>query len=253
MTGHGARTDAAQSDRGGQHRLVPGRLRRRLEVIGLGQRAQRDESATGQLVGGRHLEAGAIWGRHVQVAPVDAQVVSGLGQDGLLCGAHSDHVQAWDLHTGPNDPLLRCVDGQLGGRVEVDRHVMLAPVSRPCFPRQVRYRTGKHLEIVGKRRGKERHVQPDAGLLEPVHSTGRRDLPVYLVHGRSRRRVSRLTTRAPVRLVIDSDQHRERLFRARPVLRGLVGEPIAHRPDTEIRIVHDQRCRWRAETGGLPR
>jgi hypothetical protein len=78
--------------------------------------------------------------REVEVAPVDAEVVSRFFEQGLMLRADAEQVQARKMIARPDNGLLARVGGNGGVHVEVEGDVVLCVVARADAEGEVRDR-----------------------------------------------------------------------------------------------------------------
>jgi hypothetical protein len=115
--------DLAEVERAGQHRPIVLRRARHAQIVGFRQRAFRDEFVARFAIRSHDACRDALRPNcQGEIAPVDAQVIAGFGQDRLLFAAYAHDVQVAHLIPAPGDFLFGFVDRPLAGDVEVKRH-----------------------------------------------------------------------------------------------------------------------------------
>ena len=99
------------------------------QVVGLGEAARGIERGARRVPVARVLgHALAAVGGQVEVAPVDAQVVAALGEDGLFARTDAKERQAIELKAGSGGGLFGGVDDQVGRGVEVDFNLVILAI-----------------------------------------------------------------------------------------------------------------------------
>ena len=78
------------------------------------------------MIGQRGMDVRAGWSGHVEIPPVDAQIVAGLREYGLVKRTHPQHFQPFHLRTRPEHRLRRLIDHQFGRVVVVDGNLVFA-------------------------------------------------------------------------------------------------------------------------------
>ena len=142
------------------------------------------------------------------------------------------------------------IDSDRTTHIEVQRDVMGSTVASVYLPGEIRHRARHHIEIIGEGWRKETQAQFDLRILKGHQRTSRRNVAMHLLERRKR---SVGIAQIPPRLMINANDPVDGLRTACPVPGGAVREMVVHRPDTEIRIVDDERRSRSAQPGGLLR
>ena len=190
------------------------------------------------MAGDRRRHALAHRHGHVEIAPVDPQVIAGFLQHGLVLRADPHHRQPGHLRTRPHDGLLGLVHDKLRRGVEVNRYFVLPVVDGADLPSQIRHRPGDQIQVVRQEGSGKGEPHCHARRLEVVDGAGGQDLQARLPHGRQ---LARLGPHEAIRPAVDPHHAAQGVGRAGPMLRPTLRQPVAGRPDAEIRIVDHQR------------
>ena len=183
-----------------------------------------------------------------QIAPLDAEIVSGPRQHLLVSRSHPEDLQIVHLQAAPGDTLLGNVHGQMRGGIEVERDRVRFAVGGARLPDEVRHGSRKDVQIGGQRGGEKGEIEGHARGGETVVRAGRSELERLLAHGGGLH-AARDPAHEAESLPVDAGEAGHGLLGAGPVLGGLVGEPVGHRPDAEVWVVDDQGHGRRAESG----
>ena len=187
------------------------------------------------------LRSGIGGSDDVQISPIDAEIVAGLFEDGLLLGAHTQHLQFSDVISRPGDRLMHVVDGDICGSVEVSLNAMRAAIGGLYAPGQVGHGPRQHIQIAGESRREKCYRNSDVSAFKPIDSVGRQHVEMGLSKGRQ---LTRLRPNQAINFIVNSNETAEGLYGAGPVFGWLIGQAVRHGPDAEVRIMRDKRdCR----------
>ena len=177
----------------------------------------------------------------MEVAPVDAEVVSGAIERALFLRADVEDGEAVGLGAAPGDGLVGGVDGDAGIDIEADGDLVSDAVGRRDSPSQVGDRAREEGQILREGRGEKGEVEVESGGLEGVNGAGGVDLHGELLH---RGEFAGIGAHEAVGLAVDADEADEGLLGSCPVAGVFGGEGVGHRPDAEVRVVGDERDGW---------
>ena len=232
--------DRAQVKHHGKMRTLPGRSLRHGERIAGRELSVRSKVRCG--VRRNHQVRLFIFGyRQAEVAPVDAEIVTGAVEQVLVARSCGEHIQLRGLIAAHDNLLTAVIDGNDGIDVEQERDLMGSAVGRARSPREIRDGPREHIDIVHHRRGEERKFQRDAALAELIARVGGRDGSRCLLHCRKRIRTA---AHKAEWLAINARNAGDGLRGPGPMCGFRIREAVGCRPDAEVGVVHDERrCR----------
>ena len=184
----------------------------------------------------------------VEVAPLDAEIVSRAVQGGLVGLAHPDggHIgYGKDLSFGGIVPLL-VHDELLGGQDRGGDGVILA-VHRLVGQGDIAHGAGHEGEIVGEKRGGEADGEVDLPVGEHVGGGQGGDVHRDLLHLGA----AVADAHEELFLAVHRADTDEGVVGARPMLDGDVVEAVGHGPDREVGVNVDEGVGGSAELHGM--
>ena len=236
VSGDGRGGDFAEVERRSQYAGLAGWHGGQVTSVGV-ERLAAGERGAG--FGARSGRGGLAGAGDVEVAPVNALVVAPGFEHRLFDGADAQRRQFADIRNSlGSDNLLRLVDGQRGGGIQIHGDVMAVGRGRLGAVRDVGDRTRHHDQIVRQQRRQEGDGDLHAGFFEDVDRTRRQHGQADLLGGRCG--VGGGAHEGEC-LAIDADETGEFLLVAGPVLGHLIVQFVGHRPDAEVRVIGDQR------------
>ena len=197
-------------------------------------------AAISTVAGGNHCLPFALGNSYIEVSPVNAHVVARLLQHGLLRSSNAQQMKAVDFRARPDHWLVGAIGCNRSISVQIERNIMRFAVTGIHVPCHISDRARHDLHVVGKCRRKKLNSQLDLRALQSNYRAGCGDLTMDLVEGRN---LAIRIAKVAIILSIDPYNAIQGLLISGPVLGRAIGKPIRRRPDTEVRVVHDNRSR----------
>ena len=192
------------------------------------------------------LDRGARGGQ-VKEPPVDADVVTALGEDRLVfrTGAQ-DGEPAHARHPVGQRQLVRRIGGEFAAGGEPELDLAGLAIGRVGRRGDIGDRAREDVEVVGQGRGEECQLQGDALAGKRIDRLRGGDLESGLRQGRQGGGFFSHHAELPA---VDPDHGRQAVRLAGPVGRVHIRQLVSRRPDREIRVAGHQRHRRRAQGG----
>ena len=108
----------------------------------------------------------------VKVAPIDAEIISGFGENRLRLRSHAQHIEIADLFARPFHRLVLRIHHELRGVGVVNGNRVRAAVHRADFPNEIGDRAGIDVQVAGQERGEERQRDVNSRSFELINRAG---------------------------------------------------------------------------------